>query len=203
MRSSVKFVVVACCIAGLAASAAAQGVPKTVVTGAPPFTLGMPTGDALAANRALSPTSAPCPTAGGTVKAVPTVNYETRMVAPLGGYPYLAHVVLCFYQGKLSVIQLEWPKDAFRDSPIEWRSRALGLARQLNSAYAANLITRNHVDEDIGGRVEIRDAQGNVLTMVADGNSGGDAGGLDIMLHYVDATFAQALNGPAKLEGSY
>jgi hypothetical protein len=199
MRHRVKYMLIACCIATLATAADAQGTPKTTISGTPPFALGTPVGTVLRANPTLHPTSTACPAQGGAVNPVPTANYETRMTAPLRGYPYIAHVVLCFYGGTLGAIHLEWPADAFRDSVIEWRSQAQGLARQLTSAYAADLIKRNWVDEDFGGRVEIRDAQGNVLTMVADAN----AGGLDIVLDYVAGAYNQVLNGTATLDGSY
>jgi hypothetical protein len=199
MRFSAQCLMVAWCVVTLATTASAQGAPRTIINGVSPFTLGLSDAEALRANPSLHQTSASCPTPGSTVNSVPTTNYEAQMIAPLDGYPYLAHVVLCFYKGKLGAIHLEWSADVFQDSVIEWRSGALKLARQLTSAYAADLIKRNHIDESMGGRLEIRDAQGNTLMMVADSS----AGGLDIMLDYSGTAYNQGLYGTASLGGSY
>jgi hypothetical protein len=199
MRVGIKYVIIACCVAALATAAGAQGKFKTTIDGTPPFTLGTALDMVLRGNPGFHQTSTPCPMEVETVNAVTTVNYETRLTAPLAGYPYIAHVVLCFYQGKLAVIHLEWPSSGFRDSVLEWRLRAQELARQLTSTYAPDLLKRNFVDDDFGGRVEMRDGQGDVLTMIANAN----AHGLNIVLDYVGAAYRQALVGPGSLEGSY
>jgi hypothetical protein len=215
MRAYAKWALIAFCVATMVAPVGAQGAPKTTVTGAPPFALGTPLAEVLHAAPALQPISAACPlqrytfdrvqglhvvTQIDTINHVPAKNYWTWMVAPLGGQPYRALVNLCFYQDKLAYIRLMWNEDAFRSSSLEWWSRAKDLQAQLNASYAPELFTRNAIDENIGGQVEIRDAEGNVLGMWVYGVSSG----FSIILDYTAAPYDQAINGGSvTVQGTY
>ena len=134
-----------------------------------------------------------------TINHVPTKNYWTRMPAPLGGHPYTALVNLCFYQDKLAYIRVMWNHDAFNNDSLEWFARAQDLQAQLNASYAPELIKRNYIDRDIGGQVQIRDTQGNLLGMWVYGVSTG----FSIILDYTSGPYEQAINGSVTLEGSY
>jgi hypothetical protein len=214
MRLHAKWALIPLCLAMAATAAVAQGTAKTEITGTPPFTLGMPKADALHEAPAFQPISAACPlqpytfdrtlglhvvTQIDTVNHVDAQNYWARMPAPIGGYPYNALVNLCFYQGKLSAIRIMWNEDAFKSNVLEWWSRAQELAAQLNASYAPNLFTRNSIDYNIGGNVEVRDPQGNTLDMYVQGVSTG----FSIILNYIAGPYNHALNGPVGLEGSY
>jgi len=121
-------------------------------------------------------------------------------VAPLGGQPYRALVNLCFYQDKLAYIRVMWNEDAFRSSVLEWWARARDLQSQLNASYAPELFTRNAIDQNVGGQVEIRDADGNVLGMWAYSV----ASGFSIVLDYTAAPYEHAINGvPPTVQGTY
>jgi hypothetical protein len=113
---------------------------------------------------------------------------------------YTADALLCFYQGSLAAIRLTWWPAAFRDSVLEWRLGSKALARQLTTSYAPELIKRNFIDEDQGGRIEIQDAQANTLTMVA--NSTNDDA-LSIRLWYVAASYGHVINGAVPIVGPY
>lgn len=215
MRAYARWALIAFCVATMAAPVGAQGAPKTTVTGAPPFTLGTPLAEVLHAAPALQPISAACPlqrytfdrvqglhvvTQIDTINHVPVKNYWTWMVAPLGGHPYRALVNLCFYQDKLAYIRLMWNEDAFRSSSLEWWAGAQNLQAQLNASYAPELFTRNAIDENIGGQVEIRDADGNVLGMWVYSASTG----FSIVLDYTAGPFDLAINGvPPVVQGTY
>jgi len=214
MRVYAKWALIAFCVATMVAPAGAQGAAKTTVTGAPPFTLGMPLAEVLHNAPAFQPISAACPlqrytfdrvlglhvvTEIDTINHVPTKNYWTRMPAPLGGHPYTALVNLCFYQDKLAYIRVMWNHDAFNNDSLEWFARAQDLQAQLNASYAPELIKRNYIDRDIGGQVQIRDTQGNLLGMWVYGVSTG----FSIILDYTSGPYEQAINGSVTLEGSY
>lgn len=177
----------------LVVSAEAQSAGKTGVIGAPPFVLGTPMTAVLGANKTLQPSNDAC-------SAVQTTNYTSGVVAPIGGYPYPAEVLLCFYQGNLGAIRLRWSPATFMDSPVVWRSGTRALADQLAKSYAPPLIKRSFLDDDIGGRVEIRDDQGNILTMVSNST---DDETLSITLWYFGASYDRALNGQPVPVGSY
>jgi hypothetical protein len=190
----VRIVATGLCVLALIVSAQAQPVPKTAVTGVPPFELGTPMSTVLGATPALRLSTEPCEPQG------PTKTYAGKVAAPIGGYPYTADVLLCFYQGNLAAIRLTWPSTTFRASVEDWRSSAKALARQLATSYAPGLIKRNFIDDSIGGRIEIRDSDGNMLTMTSNATDGDT---LSIMLWYVAASYDRAVHGQPTAVGPY
>ncbi len=193
VKTCAKIVVACLCAFILVASAEAQPAARTAVTGVPPFLLGTPMATVLSANRTLQPSNDTC-------SALRTTNYSSRVVAPIGGYPYTAELLLCFYQGNLGAIRLRWSSMAFMNSVEDWRSGMRTLADQLAKSYAPQLIKRNIIDDDLGGRVEIRDNQGNILTMVSNST---DDDTLSLTIWYLGGSYDHALNGQPTPVGSY
>jgi hypothetical protein len=189
----VRIVATSLCVLALIVSAQAQ-VPKTAVTGVPPFELGAPMNTVLGANPGLRASTEPCEPQGQTK------TYAGKVAAPIGAYTYSADVFLCFYQGSLAAIRLTWPSETFRKSVEDWRSSARLLARQLTTSYAQGLIKRNFIDENVGGRIEIWDGQGNTLTMVSNST---DDDTLSITLWYVAASYDRAVHGQRPAVGPY
>lgn len=194
MAFTVKVAATGLCVLALVVSAQAQPVPKTAVTGVPPFVLGTPMSTVLRANPSLKQSAETCVPQGRTE------NYAGKVAAPIGKYTYTADALLCFYKGSLAAIRLTWPSAAFRESVEEWRSSSKALARQLTTSYAPELIKRTFLDDDMGGRVEIQDAQANTLTMVS--NSTNDDS-LSIILWYVAASYGHGVNGVGPAVGPY
>ena len=190
----VRIVATSLSVLAMIVSAQAQPVPRTAVTGVPPFELGAPISTVLGANPALRVSTEPCEPQGQT-KA-----YAGKVAAPIGGYPYTADVLLCFYQGSLASIRLTWPSSAFRASVEDWRSSTKALARQLATSYAPALIKRTSIDDDFGGRIEIWDGEGNALTMVSNSTDGDT---LSITLWYVSASYNRAVHGQRPAVGPY
>jgi hypothetical protein len=191
---SVKVAATGLCVLALIVSAQAQQAPKTAVTGVPPFVLGTPVGTVLRANPSFRQTAEACVPQGKTE------NYAGKVAAPIGRYAYTADALLCFYNGSLAAIRLTWSSAALRDSVEEWRSSSKALARQLTTSYAPELIKRNFIDEDMGGRIEIQDAQANTLTMVSNST---DNDNPSIMLWYVAALYGYVANGVGPAVGPY
>lgn len=194
MAFTVKVAATGLCVLALVASVQAQSVPKTAVTGVPPFVLGTPVSTVLRANPSFRQSAETCVPQGKTE------NYVGKVTAPIGRYAYIADALLCFYKGSLAVIRLTWSSAAFRDSVEEWRSSSQALARQLTTSYAPELIKRNFIDEDMGGRIEIQDDQANTLTMVAN-STNEDA--LSISVWYVAASYGHGVNGVGPAVGPY
>jgi hypothetical protein len=178
------FVAVVVCLAVLAPSAGAQN-PKTAITGTTPFSLGMATADALAAD----PTLTRIATTACAAPA-PATSYGTRVTAPLGGYPYTADLILCFAGDKLGAIHLIWSQSAFQADTIRWQLATHALAGQISASYAPGLVRRYTVDDDMGAALELADDQGNLLRMTSD--PGHEP---DINIMYMSAAYDQAVNG--------
>ena len=194
MAFTVKVAATGLCVLALVVSVQAQPALKTAVTGVPPFVLGTPASTVLSANPSLKQSAEACVPQGLTE------NYAGQVAAPIGKYTYTADALLCFYKGSLAAIRLKWSPAAFRESVEEWRSSSKALARQLATSYAPELIKRNFVDENMGGRIEIQDAQANTLTMVS--NSTNDDT-LSIIVWYVAASYAHVVNGVGPAVGPY
>ncbi len=190
---AVKVAATGLCVLALIVSVQAQPVPKTAVTGVPPFVLGTPLSTVLRATPSLRPSTETCVPQGRTE------NYAGKVAAPIGRYAYTADALLCFYQGSLAAIRLTWSSTAFRKSVEEWRSSTKALALQLTTSYPG-LIKRNFLDDDMGGRLEIQDAQANTLTMVSNAT---DDDTLSIWVWYVAASYDHALNGAVPAMGPY
>jgi hypothetical protein len=153
----------------------------------------MASADARSADATLAPVSA-------AVCGTPAhgAAYGTRVTAPLGGYPYVANLVLCFSDDKLGAISLSWPRGTFQEDSIRWQIAMRALAAQLTASYAPGLVRRNAVNDDMGAVVEMADGQGNLLTMGAD--PGEDP---DITLRYMSADYDQTLHGKRATVTSY
>jgi hypothetical protein len=185
MKRAVGFSAVVVSLVTLASVAGAQPAAKTAITGTAPFTLGMATADALAADSTLTAIAdARC---GAPAHGA---SYGTRVTAPIDGYPYVAGLVLCFADDKLGAILLTWPQGTFQEETVRWQLATRALASQLAAAYAGGLVRRYTIDEDMGGVLEMADAQGNRLTMASD--PGDDPG---IRMTYMSAAYVQAING--------
>lgn len=184
MRRIVGFIALAVCLTAPAPFADAQSSTATV-TGAAPFSLGMATAEARAADPALAPITT---TACGTPAS--GASYGTRVTAPIAGYPYVAWVTLCFSGDKLGAIYLTWPRGTFQEDPIRWLLATHALAQQLAGSYGPGLVRQYAVDDDMGGVLEIADGQGNLLTM---NSTPGDEP--YITVSYMSATFDQAVHG--------
>ena len=191
MRGAVGCIALALCLA-MPGPAGAQAAPKGTITGVTPYSLGMATADALAADPTLA-------TATGTACAPATAAYITRVTAPIGGYPYKANLVLCFLQGQLGAVYLTWSAGTFREDPIAWQLATRSLAAQLAGSYAPPVVTRRYtVDDDMGAVVEMSDPQGNLLSMIAD--PGHDR---DIEVTYMSTAYDEAVNGKRITVTSY
>lgn len=171
-------------VAVSAASASAQ-ISKAVITGAAPFSLGMAPADALSADPSLKPIATA--TCGGPA---PVAGYATRMTAAIGGYPYVADVLLCFSAGKLGAIYIHWPQGTFNQDTTRWQLATHALASQIAVSYAPTLVRRLAVDDDMGAVIELGDAQGNLLQAVS---IPGDEP--EIAVSYLSADYDQAVNG--------
>lgn len=183
MKAIACVIAMAVGVAVLAASASAQ-ISKATITGAAPFSLGMATADALAADPSLKPVATA--TCGGTA---PVAGYATRVTAAIGGYPYVANVLLCFSAGKLGAIYLHWPQGTFQEDTARWQVATHALAGQIAASYAPALVRRLAVDDDMGAVIELGDAQGNILqAMSITGNE-------EIAVIYFSAAYDQAVNG--------
>lgn len=192
MKRLLVFIALATCVAILAPAAGAQA-PHATISGAAPFSLGMASADARSADATLTPVSA-------AVCGTPAhgAAYGTRITAPIGGYPYVASLVLCFADDKLGAISLAWPRGAFQQDTVRWQIAMRALAAQIAASYAPGLVRRNAVDDDMGAVVEMADGQGNLLTM---GAHPGDQP--DITLTYMSADYDQALHGKRVAVTSY
>jgi hypothetical protein len=192
MKRALGILALVACVAVLAPPVGAQA-PKTTITGTTPFTLGMASADAKTADPTLASVSAPiCGTAPHGAA------YSSHVTAPMGGYPYVATLILCFSDDKLGAIALTWPQGTFRQDSPRWWVALKGLAAQLTGSYAPSLVRWNSVDEDMGGVLEMADGQGNLLTLRAD--PGDDP---DILLTYMSADYDQAVNGKRVKVTSY
>ncbi len=178
------FVALAICLGVLTPTAGAQN-PSAAIAGTAPFSLGMATADALAADPTLKPVS----TAACAAPA-PAAGYATRVTAPLAGYPYAADVILCFAGDKLGAIYVTWSERAFHADTIRWQLAMHALAGQISGRYAPGLVRWFSVDDDMGAVVELADGQGNLLRMTSD--PGHDP---DINVMYMSAAYDQAVNG--------
>lgn len=193
MKRALGFFAAGILLAVSAPAIGAQTAPKSTITGAMPFTLGMASAAALAADPTLAAVSSTlCGTpAHGT-------SYGTLVTAPIGGYPYVAKLVLCFADDKLGAIYVTWPQGTFQGDTVRWQLATRALAQQLAGAYASAQVRLNALDEDMGGVLEIADAQGSVLRMTSD--PGNDP---SIRVGYMSAAYDQAVNGKRILLGSY
>ena len=192
MKGALSIIALATCVAVLAPPVGAQA-PKTTITGTTPFTLGMASADAKAADPTLSSVSAPiCGTAPHGAA------YASHVTAPLGGYPFVATLILCFSDDKLGAIALTWPQGTFNQDNPRWLVAVKALAEQLTASYGPALVRRYAVDDDMGGVLEMADSQGNLLTMRAD--PGTDP---DILLTYMSADYDQAIHGKRVTVASY
>jgi len=194
MKRALGFVAAGLLLAAWAPAIGAQTAPKGTIMGAMPFTLGMASADALRAD----PTLVPVQTAHLCGTPAHGASYGTQVTAPIGGYPYVANVVLCFAEDKLGAIFLRWPEGTFQGDTVRWQLATKALARQLTGAYPSAQVRLNALDEDMGGVLEIADAQGNVLTMASD--PGNDP---EIRMIYMSAAYDQAVNGKRVLLTSY
>jgi|SRR5579862_1193149 len=191
MKGAVGCIALALCLA-MPAPVGAQAAPKGTITGVTPYSLGMTTTDALAADATLA-------TATGTACAPAAKAYATRVTAPIGGYPYTANLVLCFLQDQLGAIYLTWSAGTSRENPIAWQLATRSLAAQLAGSYAPPVVTRRYtVDDDMGAVMEMSDAQGNLLTMIADPGHHPDIG-----VTYMSTAYDQAVNGKRITVTSY
>lgn len=193
MKRAVGFIALATCLAVWAPPAGAQTAPKDTITGTAPFTLGMASADALTADPSLTAVTT-------TVCGTPAhgAAYGSRVTAPVGGYPYVASLVLCFSEDKLGAIVLTWPQGTFRQDTVRWQLATRAVAAQLAASYAPGLLRRYAVDDDMGAVIEMADGQGNLLTMTSD--PGDDP---DIAVTYVSAGYDQAVNGKRVTVTSY
>jgi hypothetical protein len=184
MRRIVGFIALAVYLTAPAPFAHAQSSTATI-TGAAPFSLGMATAEALAADPTLAKIAT---TACGTPAS--GAGYGTRVTAPLAGYPYVAWVTLCFSADKLGAIYLTWPRGTFQEDPIRWQLATRALAQQLAGSYGPGLVRRYTVDDDMGSVLEMADGQGNLLTMTS-------KPGYDpyMTVTYMSAAYDQAVNG--------
>ena len=192
MKAMALVLAVAVGVAVCAASATAQ-ISKTVITGAAPFSLGMAPADALGADPSLKPVATA--TCGGSA---PVAAYATRVTAAVGGYPYIANVLLCFSAGKLGAIYLHWPQGTFQQDTARWLLATHALASQIAVSYAPALVRRLAVDDDMGAVIELGDAQGNILHAMS--IPGDDP---EIAVTYFSADYDQAVNGKRASITSY
>ena len=191
MKTIAFVLVMAVGVAVSPVSAIAQ-ISKTVITGAAPFSLGMAPADARSADPSLASVSAAA--CGGKAPAA----YATRMTAAIGGYPYVANVLLCFSDGKLGAIYLHWPQGTFQQDTVRWQLATHALASQIAVSYAPAIVRRLAVDDDMGAVIELGDAQGNLLQAVSIPGSEPE-----IAVTYFSADYDQAVNGKRASITSY
>ena len=184
MRRIAGFIALVVCLTAPTPFADAQNSPATI-TGTAPFSLGMATAEAVAADPTLAPIAT---TACGAPAS--SASYGTRVTAPIAGYPYVATATLCFSGGKLGAIYLTWPRGTFQEDVVRWRLATYALAGRLAASYGPGLVRRYAVDDDMGGVLEIADGQGNLLTMTS--KPGDDP---YITVTYMSAAYDQAVNG--------
>jgi hypothetical protein len=187
------------CLAILTPPAGAQAT-RDMITGVAPFSLGMSAAEALQADPALVAVSTPAfapnippssllGTAPGCAMTAQAASYAAPVAASINGYPFTANLLLCFSGDKLGAIYVTWPVGLFPEDS-RWLLTVQALARQLAASYSPSLILRFNVDDDMGAIVEMRDSQGNLLTMTADPGEWAN-----INLAYVSAAYDQAVNG--------